>query len=251
MTAARDLNNEFADTDVRKYAYDFDYRMHGYMLRAFDGKLPTGRALEMGCFEGEFTKRLAEIFPDLTTVEGSSELIAVAREAAPERVSFVLSRFEDFQPQAPFDAVFLTHTLEHLDEPVAMLRRIGTWLTPTGRLFVVVPNAHAASRQIAVGMGLISHPTAVTPGEYEHGHRRTYDLAALADHVAEAGLGVVETGGVFFKPFANFQFDKLIAGGVVGEDYLEGCFKLGALYPDLCASIYAICAPPGGAGDPA
>jgi 2-polyprenyl-3-methyl-5-hydroxy-6-metoxy-1,4-benzoquinol methylase len=251
MTAARDLNNEFADTDVRKYAYDFDYRMHGYMLRAFEGKLPTGRALEMGCFEGEFTKRLAEIFPDLTTVEGSSELIAVAREAAPERVSFVLSRFEDFQPQAPFDAVFLTHTLEHLDEPVAMLRRIGTWLTPTGRLFVVVPNAHAASRQIAVGMGLISHPTAVTPGEYEHGHRRTYDLAALADHVAEAGLGVVETGGVFFKPFANFQFDKLIAGGVVGEDYLEGCFKLGALYPDLCASIYAICAPPGGAGDPA
>jgi 2-polyprenyl-3-methyl-5-hydroxy-6-metoxy-1,4-benzoquinol methylase len=250
MTAARDLNNEFADTDVRKYAYDFDYRMHGYMLRAFDGKLPTGRALEMGCFEGEFTKRLAEIFPDLTTVEGSSELIAVAREAAPERVSFVLSRFEDFQPQAPFDAVFLTHTLEHLDEPVAMLRRIGTWLTPTGRLFVVVPNAHAASRQIAVGMGLISHPTAVTPGEYEHGHRRTYDLAALADHVAEAGLGVVETGGVFFKPFANFQFDKLIASGAISEDYLEGCFKLGALYPDLCASIYAICAPPG-AGDPA
>jgi 2-polyprenyl-3-methyl-5-hydroxy-6-metoxy-1,4-benzoquinol methylase len=251
MTAARDLNREFADTKARKYAYDFDYRMHGYMLRAFEGKLPTGRALEMGCFEGEFTKRLAEIYPDLTTVEGSSELIAIARTAAPERVSFVLSRFEDFQPEAPFDAVFLTHTLEHLDEPVSMLRRIGGWLTPTGRLFVVVPNAHAASRQIAVGMGLISHPTAVTPGEFEHGHRRTYDLAALAGHVTEAGLDVVETGGVFFKPFANFQFDKLIAGGVVGEDYLEGCFKLGALYPDLCASIYAICAPPGGAGDPA
>lgn len=251
MTGARDLNREFADTEARKYAYDFDYRMHGYMLRAFEGKLPTGRALEMGCFEGEFTKRLAEIYPDLTTVEGSSELIAIARTAAPERVSFVLSRFEDFQPEGPFDAVFLTHTLEHLDEPVAMLRRIGGWLTPTGRLFVVVPNAHAASRQIAVGMGLISHPTAVTPGEFEHGHRRTYDLAALAGHVTEAGLDLVETGGVFFKPFANFQFDKLIAGGVVGEDYLEGCFKLGALYPDLCASIYAICAPPGGAGDPA
>ena len=69
MTAAknlgRDLNREFADTQTRKYAYDFDYRMHGYMLRAFDGKLPAGRALEMGCFEGEFTKRLAAIYPDL------------------------------------------------------------------------------------------------------------------------------------------------------------------------------------------
>jgi hypothetical protein len=33
--AARDLNREFADTEDRKYAYDFDYRMHGYMLRTF------------------------------------------------------------------------------------------------------------------------------------------------------------------------------------------------------------------------
>lgn len=245
MTPARDLNREFADTDERRYAYDFDYRMHGYMLRTFEDKLPSGRALEMGCYEGEFTKRLAAIFPDLTTVEGSSDLIAVARAAAPPGVKFMLSRFEDFEPEAPFDAVFLTHTLEHLDEPVELLRRIGTWLTPAGRLFLVVPNANAASRQIAVAMGLISHPTAVTPGEWEHGHRRTYDLPALTAHVAEAGLQIVETGGVFFKPFANFQFDKLIAGGLIGEDYLEGCFKLGRKYPDLCASIYAICAPPG------
>lgn len=245
MNAARDLNREFADTEDRKYAYDFDYRMHGYMLRTFEGKLPAGRALEMGCFEGEFTRRLAALFDDLTTVEGSSDLIAVARKAAPDRVTFVLSRFEDFAPEAPFDAVFLTHTLEHLDEPVELLRRIGTWLTPAGRLFLVVPNANAASRQIAVQMGLITHPTAVTPGEFEHGHRRTYDIDALLAHVAEAGLVAVESGGVFFKPFANFQFDKLIASGAIGEDYLEGCFKLGRLYPDLCASIYAICAPPG------
>jgi 2-polyprenyl-3-methyl-5-hydroxy-6-metoxy-1,4-benzoquinol methylase len=246
MSAARDLNHEFADTEDRKYAYDFDYRMHGYMLRTFEAKLPAGgRALELGCFEGGFTRKLAAIFDDLTTVEGSSELIAVAKTAAPSRVKFVLSRFEDFQPERKFDAVFLTHTLEHMDEPVALLRRIGTWLTPTGRLFLVVPNANAASRQIAVQMGLISHPTAVTPGEWDHGHRRTYDLDALKAHVSEAGLTGVESGGVFFKPFANFQFDKLIASGLIGEDYLEGCFKLGRLYPDLCASIYVICAPPG------
>lgn len=243
----RDLNTEFADTAERKYAYDFDYRMHDYMLRTFELMLPrNGRALELGCFEGGFTRKLAAIFRDLTTVEGASELIEVARAASPAHVKFVLSRFESFEPDAPFDAVFLTHTLEHLDEPVALLRRIGSWLSPTGKLFLVVPNAHAASRQIAVAMGLISHPTAVTEGEHEHGHRRTYDMAGLLDHVAQGGLRVVETGGVFFKPFANFQFDKLIAGGVIGEDYLEGCFKLGLAYPDLCASIYAICGPPEG-----
>lgn len=240
--SVRDLNAEFADTEDRKYAYDFDYRMHDYMLRTFDERLPKGgRALEMGCFEGGFTRKLAAIFPDMTTVEGSSELIEKARAASPAHVKFVLSRFEDFQPEQPFDAVFLTHTLEHLDEPVEILRRIGTWLSPAGKLFLVVPNAHAASRQIAVQMGLIAYPTAVTEGEHLHGHRRTYNMDALLAHVAEAGLSVAESGGVFFKPFANFQFDKLIASGLIGEDYLEGCFKLGRVYPDLCASIYAIC----------
>lgn len=236
----RDLNREFADTEDRKYAYDFDYRMHGYMLRTFASQLPKGRALELGCFEGEFTKRLSAIFPDLTTVEGSSELIAIARKAAPS-ATFVLSRFEDFEPEQGFDAVFLTHTLEHLDEPVELLRRIATWLTPTGRLFLVVPNAHAASRRIAVAMGLISHPTAVTLGEHEHGHRRTYNQTTLRADVEAAGLRPAREGGVFFKPFANFQFDKLLAGGAIDEAYLEGCYKLGEELPDLCASIYVIC----------
>lgn len=242
--SARDLNTEFADTEDRKYAYDFDYLMHGYMLRTFEGDLRRGRALEMGCFEGEFTKKLAAIYDDLTTVEGSSELIAKARAAAPDHVKFVLSRFEDFTPDQPFDAVFLVHTLEHLDDSVGLLRRIGSWLSETGRLYLVVPNAHAASRQIAVQMGLIPYPTAVTPGEYEHGHRRTYNLETLAAEAREAGLTVAETGGVFFKPFANFQFDKLIAARAIDDGYLEGCFKLGKQYPDLCASIYALCERP-------
>lgn len=240
----RDLNGEFADSETRKYAYDFDYRMHGYMLRAFEGELPLGRALELGCFEGEFTRRLAELYEDLTTVEGASALIGVARSRTPEAVRFVLSRFEDYQPDGSFDAVFLIHTLEHLDEPVALLSRIREWLSPRGRLFLVVPNANAASRQIAVQMGLIAAPTAVTEGEFAHGHRRTYDLPALLDHVRQAGLIAARSGGIFFKPFANFQFDRLIASGAIGEDYLEGCFKLGAAYPDLCASIYAICERP-------
>lgn len=239
--ARRDLNGEFADTADRLYAYDFDFRMHGYMLRAFEPDLPAGRALELGCYRGAFTRRLAEAYDDLTVVEGASELIAVARAATPPAVRFVLSRFEAFAPDERFDAVFLIHALEHLDDPVGLLRRIGDWLSPGGRLFVAVPNAHAASRRIAVEMGLVAHPTAVTPGEHAHGHRRTYDQASLRADIEAAGLRVAREDGVFFKPFANFQFDRLISSGAVDEAYLEGCFKLGAHYPDLCASIFAVC----------
>lgn len=237
----RDLNQEFADTDDRKYAYDFDYRMHEYMERTFRPLLPQGRALEMGCYHGKFTRRLERLFDDVTVVEGASDLIEVARKEVGDKVRFELSRFEDFKPSSGFDAIFLLHTLEHLDDAVAVLKRIRSWLTPQGKLFLAVPNAHAASRQIAVRMGLISHPTAVTEGEALHGHRRTYDAAGLKADVNAAGLKVLESGGIVFKPLANFQFDNALRKGVIDDAYLDGCYGLGKAYPDLCASLYAVC----------
>ena len=237
----RDLNSEFQDNAHRKYAYNFDYHMHDFMLRTFAPHLTRGRALELGCFEGEFTKKLTAFYDDLTVVEGASELIAKARQQVTGNVKFILERFEDFKPAEPYDAVFLLHTLEHIDRPVDLLKRIGTWLSAGGRLFLAVPNAYAASRQIAVAMGIISHPTAVTDGEALHGHQRTYSQDTLKRDVTAANLNVVDSGGIFFKPLANFQIDRLLESDVIKGDYLEGCYELGKKYPDLCASIYAIC----------
>ena len=73
----RDLNNEFADNEHRQYAYDFDYRMHDFMLRAFQPNLPKGRALELGCYHGAFTARMTKIYRDFTVVEGARDLIYV------------------------------------------------------------------------------------------------------------------------------------------------------------------------------
>lgn len=237
----RNLNNEFADTDDRRYAYDFDYRMHEYMERTFLPHLPSGRALEMGCYHGRFTRRLERLFAAVTVVEGASDLIEVARKEVGPSVCFELCRFEEFLPEGTFDAVFLLHTLEHLDDAVAVLNRIRGWLSAEGKLFLAVPNAYAASRQIAVRMGLISHPTAVTEGEARHGHRRTYDAKSLEADVRKAGLRVIESGGIMFKPLANFQFDRALRESVIDDAYVEGCFELGKSYPELCASLFAVC----------
>ena len=237
----RDLNREFSDNEHRQYAYDFDYRMHEFMLRTFQPQLRAGRALELGCYHGVFTERLTGVFRDVTVVEGASELVNIARTRVGEKARFVLSRFEDFNPEEGFDSVFLLHTLEHLDEPVALLRRIGSWLSPNGRLFVAVPNAYAASRQIAVAMGLVPHATAVTTGEALHGHRRTYSLRTLKFDLRSAGLRVIDFGGIMFKPLANFQFDRALEEGLIDDDFLNGCYELGKSYPELCASVYAVC----------
>ena len=155
---------------------------------------------------------------------------------------FVHDVFENVSLPKRYQNVVLTHVLEHLDDPVRVLRRINDeWLEEGGRLFLVCPNANAPSRQIAVNMRLITHNAAVTKDEAEHGHRRTYSLDTMERDVVAAGLHVVHRSGVFFKALANFQFDKLLKTDIISPAYLDGCYALGQRYPDLCASIFLLC----------
>ncbi len=180
----------------------------------------------------------------MTVVEAASELAELVRDRFPGKVNVITDRFESVSLSAEFDNIFLVHTLEHLDDPVAILAKVLDWLAPEGRLFVAVPNANALSRQIAVKMGLVEYHAAVTPAEREHGHRRTYSMDVLLSHLRKAKCNIEAYGGVLVKPLANYQFDQALAQGLVGVPYLDACHELAKTYPDLSASIYAVCARP-------
>lgn len=239
----RDYNLEIRDTADHQYAYGFDFDvMHPYMLRAFEPFLRDGSALELGCFKGDFTRRLVERFDDVTCVEASDEAVATARQRIGNKAVFVNSRFENAVLPRKYDNIILTHVLEHIDDPVQVLKRVNDeWLADRGRFFLVCPNANAPSRQIAVKMGLISHNSAVTPAESEHGHRCTYTLDTLERDATLAGLKVVHRSGIFFKALANFQWDRLLQTDIISKEYLDGCYMLGQQYPDLCSSIFLMC----------
>ena len=239
----RDYNEELRDTSDRKYAYSFDFDvMHYYMLKSFEPFFAMGNLLELGCCKGDFTQRLQPYFEDITCVEASDQAIVAATVKLGEKVKFVNALFEKAELPAKYDNIILTHVLEHLDDPVLVLKRINDeWLSDKGRFFLVCPNANAPSRQIAVKMGLISHNAAVTPAEAEHGHKITYSLDTLERDVKAAGLKVVHRSGIFFKALANFQWDRLLKTDIISTEYLEGCFQLGQQYPDLCSSIFLMC----------
>ena len=245
MNATRDYNLEIQDSSDRRYAYAFDFDvMHPFMIRSFEPFFMPGSALELGSFKGALTARLLPYFSDLTCVEASDIALAEARHNLENKVKFVNSSFETATLPQRYDNVVLTHVLEHLDDPVAVLERINTeWLADRGRLFLVCPNGNAPSRQIAVKMGLISHNSAVTQAEAAHGHRRTYTLDTLERDAVAAGLKVVHRSGIFFKALANFQWDRLLQTDIVSPEYLEGCYQLGQQYPDLCSSIFLLCEP--------
>ena len=243
MNTSRDYNKELKDTADHKYGYSFDFDvMHPYMLKSFLPFFKGGNLLELGSYMGNFTKRFLPHFEDITCVEASDEAIAVAKKELGDKIKFINSLFEEAILPTKYDNIVLTHVLEHIDDPVGLMKRINNeWLSGSGRFFLVCPNANAPSRQIAVKMGLISHNSAVTPAEKEHGHRITYTLDTLERDARAAGLKVVHRSGIFFKALANFQWDRLLNTDIISPEYLEGCYQLGQIYPDLCSSIFLMC----------
>jgi 2-polyprenyl-3-methyl-5-hydroxy-6-metoxy-1,4-benzoquinol methylase len=243
MDRTRNYNKELKDTTEHKYGYSFDFDvMHPFMINAFLPFFIKGNLLELGSFKGNFTRRLLQHFENITCVEASDEAIEFARKTIGDKVKYFNSLFESVLLPNQYDNIILTHVLEHMDDPILVLKRINNeWLSDDGRLFLVCPNANAPSRQIAVKMGLISHNAAVTPAEAAHGHKITYTLDTLERDAVTAGLKVVYRSGIFFKALANFQWDRLLKTDIISPEYLEGCYQLGQQYPDLCSSIFLLC----------
>ena len=237
----RNLDDEFAANEERKYAYDFDSIIRSSLLERVKPMLITqGKTLEIGAFEGMMTNQILKDFTDLTVLEGSPVLASGIKSRFGDKVHVVASMLETTQFQPVFDNIFLVHTLEHLNDPVFALSHICSWLSPRGVLVVAVPNANALSRQIATKMGLMENTESVTAGERLQGHLRTYSMSTFLSDISQAKLRVVKSGGVIVKPLSNSQFDVALATGLISNDYVHACEDLASTYPRLCATIFAV-----------
>lgn len=241
----RDYNLEIQDTKDHKYAYNFDLDiMHYYMIKTFEVFFESGNILELGSFKGDFTRRLLNYFNNVTCVEASEEAIDLAKNnlTSTGKINFIHSTFETLKLDTVYDNIIMTHVLEHIENPIAILTKINEeWLSEKGKVFLVCPNAVAASRQIAVNMGLLSYNEVITPDEKLQGHKRTYTFEILENDIILSGLKIIHKRGIFFKALANYQWDTLLQTDIVSKDYLDGCYRLGHKYPELCSSIFFLC----------
>lgn len=216
-----------------------DVNIVHYTARAVLERCRGGRTLEVACADGAVSERLAERFSDLTLLDGSATLLAQVRARVP-RARTVHSLIEDYAPEAPFDSVIATHILEHVLEPVAILRRMGGWLTPGGELHVVVPNAESINRRIGLKLGMLAEIDQLTEPDFAVGHRRIYREATLDADVAAAGLTTVEKRGIMLKPLSNAQMLDW------RRDLLDAFYELGFELPvAMCSELYYVLRPAG------
>jgi 2-polyprenyl-3-methyl-5-hydroxy-6-metoxy-1,4-benzoquinol methylase len=213
-------------------------RLIGYRYQTLKPFFRGISALELGIADGQMTARLLEHFARVTGLEGSAKFIAEveAQLAARERLHLIHTLFEEFQTAERFDTVLVMHVLEHVEDPVGLLRLAATWLAPDGVLLINVPNARSLHRLAATKMGLLEQPHSFNETDRSLGHRRVYYPEQLAADIAAGGLRLERMGGIFLKPLANKQIESDWT-----PEMIDAFYALGDEFPDIAAEIYAVC----------
>lgn len=97
-----------------------------------------GRVLDIGCSTGVFLDLYKEAGCDTWGVESSGS----ASVAGEKGHKIIKGFFENVKlPKNYFDLVILNHTLEHMDDPLRVLKEVHDILKRDGIVFVDVPNA--------------------------------------------------------------------------------------------------------------
>jgi SAM-dependent methyltransferase len=100
---------------------------------------PGARLLEVGCGTGEQLERKRHLGWQAEGLDLDPDAVAVARQRGLQVA--VGSLADQHYPSCTFEAINLTHVLEHVLEPRALLVEIERILTPGGLLVVETPNA--------------------------------------------------------------------------------------------------------------
>jgi 2-polyprenyl-3-methyl-5-hydroxy-6-metoxy-1,4-benzoquinol methylase len=103
-------------------------------------KVPHPSVLDVGCFTGCFLQLLEQDGWDVFGLELQPEAVEVARRRLPGRI-FQADLHGDRFPQRQFDVVSLLGVIEHVTDPMRLLRRCAELLAPHGTLILQTPNS--------------------------------------------------------------------------------------------------------------
>ncbi len=163
------------------------YAARARRLEAASTRRP-GRALDIGCGQGLLLAQLRRRGWEVTGTELSERSAHFARNVLglDVRVGDVTTLN---LPSESFDLVILWHVLEHVPNPLALLREAARLLRPGGTLLVAVPNFGSPEAQF--GHAAWFHLD--VPRHLNH-----FDLPVLKSLLEDAGLDIVKTG--YFSP---------------------------------------------------
>jgi len=159
------LTGERTLPDVPEENYWF--RRHLAVYRWIASRCTGKRVVDMACGEGYGAAVLAKGAAAVIGVDANPEAFEHARlRYRVPNLRFERALVEQFDEGAPFDAIVFLQTIEHVEQPGALLSRFASLLAPGGVLFVTTPNRLTLAPPGAERSGNPWHVREYAPDEF-------------------------------------------------------------------------------------
>jgi len=142
-------------------------------------KTAPRRLLDIGCSDGYFTSKLAEVSgaQESFGVDYSQDMVKIAAGYGIKASVVDIDREEKLPFESNyFDFIFCGSVIELIEDPDKLLEEINRLLTDQGTLVITFPNLSCWANRIAVPLGFLPYRSIVS---------RTYNVGKLFVPVAE------------------------------------------------------------------
>lgn len=163
------------------------------LVRTVQGCEDVTSICDLGCGNGYLASRLGALGYQVTRVDASDRLLAVAAEHyATDHVTFQHAVFgepsaEVVLPAAHFDLVISSDVVEHLFVPDSLVQAAHRILKPGGRLVLGTPY-HGYAKNLAIS--LLGEWDRHHTVDWDGGHIKFFSVATLTRLVERAGFTV-------------------------------------------------------------
>ena len=208
--------------------------LNWYPKRIIDRFNHVPSLLELGLGHGFTAKIFSKACDRYVVLDGSTVVIEQFRHNEPDFYGEIIETyFEDYRPDQKFDIIVMGFVLEHVDDPDFILKRYREFLSPSGKLYVAVPNAKSMNRRLGLELGLIDDIYSLNANDLALGHQRQYRRDTLKEAATRAGYSVSHEEGIYLKPLPLGVLKTL-------DDFkanLQAMLSVGVDFPDLCVGL--------------
>ncbi|GIU93812.1 MAG: hypothetical protein KatS3mg012_0269 [Gaiellaceae bacterium] len=165
---------------------------------------PRARVLDVGCSAGTLARPLVEKGCSVIGIERDPVAAARAREVCDDvMVADIETAHLPFARRS-FDAIVCADVIEHLRDPVAVLRRLHPLLRPGGTLALSTPNVANWSIRLSLLAGRWRY---TERGILDRTHVHLFTRATLSRALANAGYRITSFG--FTAPVPVLRCDAV------------------------------------------
>jgi trans-aconitate methyltransferase len=195
---------------------------------------PGDRVLELGCATGLMTSIMAERDVTIDAVERVEAYLERARARELPNATFLDADVMTVQPPGPYHHVVAAHIVNELPDPVGFLRRFHDFLAPGGLVHTTVTNPGSVHRLVAMEMGLIERPDALSDRGSRLATKEIFDQEGFEALAREAGLTCIHREPVLLKPLTNAQL------AVLPDEVIDGLDAVAWRFPEHGGLNYSI-----------